>query len=53
MIVAISIGSFLKLIVALAVAVVVIVMLLAGQATQDTPGPSDVPSTVDIRADQR
>jgi hypothetical protein len=53
MIVAIPIGSFLRLIVALTVALVVIVMLLVSQGTHDTPGPNDVPSTVDIRAEQQ
>jgi hypothetical protein len=50
MIVAISIGSFVKMIVALTVALVVIVVLLADRGAQDTPGSNDKSSSVDVRA---
>ncbi|MFL6126078.1 hypothetical protein [Actinophytocola sp.] len=52
MIVAIPVGAFVKLVLALTVALVVILMLLIGSTTDTTPSRHSVPSTVDIRADR-
>jgi hypothetical protein len=52
MTVTISLGTLVKVVLALTVALTVIVMLLTDGARQNTQGPTEVPPTVDVRADR-
>lgn len=52
MTVTVSLGTLVKVVLALTVALTVMVMLLTDAAKQNTQGPTEVPPTVDIRADR-
>jgi hypothetical protein len=52
MTVTVSLGTLVKVVLALTVALTVIVMLLTDTARQNTQGPTETPPTVDIRADR-
>jgi len=52
MLVAMPLGTLVKLVLALVVALTVVVVLVSGLGTQDTNVPRDTPPTADIRADR-